>query len=444
MATIGDVNQDGVSDFLVGAYNHAVGLEERGFIARELASKADMEIRNQGRAFVFSGKDGKVLYVVDNPDPHSFNASLYSHSGVAFGCSVAGVGDVSGDGVPDFMVGAFNHGQRGAVFVFSGADNKLLMTLSNPSLQDEALFGWAVVGLGDVNGDSIPDLLVSAPGQEKALVFSGRDKKVLLTLQNPMGRGAFGWAIAEVGDVNKDGVPDLLIGAPYQGVREATSQKVALNPRDLLSNAPEQAAQEYKEYGVQGQAFVFSGHNGELLFTLNDPIPGAGAAFGWVVNGAGDLNRDGTPDFLVSAPYQDVGGNRSQGNVFAFSGADGKLLFTLTTPSPHPYAVFGLFIASAGDVNGDSAPEIMVGGPYQTVDRSQLQGQLFIFNGQDGRHLFTFDDPYPSQGAFFGYSALAPGDIDGDGVPEFVVGAPGQPLQHLPTVGRVFVFTSEP
>jgi hypothetical protein len=259
-----------------------------------------------------------------------------------------------------------------------------------------------------------------------------------------MARGAFGWTVAGVGDVNRDGIPDLLIGAPYQGVKGTASQKVALKPQDLFNSVPEKAASKYKEYGVQGQAFVFSGGNGELLFTLDDPIPAAGSAFGWVVNGAGDVNKDGTPDFLVGAPYKDAGGNRSQGNVFMFSGVDGKLLYTLTTPTAHPHAGFGLFIASAGDLNGDEAPELMIGAPFQQVDAFGLQGQLFIFNGRDGRHLFTFNDPYPSQGAFFGASAASPGDLDGDGIPEFVVGAPGQPMRDQPTVGRVFVFMSEP
>jgi len=443
MAVIGDVNRDGVPDFLVGAYTYPRDGAAIRVEPRLLSSGAEMKIHSQGKAFVFSGKDGKVLYVVNNPDPHSFDASHYSNAGAAFGCSVAGVGDVSKDGVPDFLIGAFGHGNRGAAFVFSGTDGKLLMTLSNPSLQGAAAFGWAVAGVGDMNGDGIPDLLVGDPGQEEALVFSGREGEVLLSLRNPMLRGAFGWAVAGVGDVNEDGIPDLLIGAPYQDMKGTVSQRVTLKPQDLLSSAPEQALKEYKEYGVQGQAFVFSGRDGALLFTLDDPVPGAGAAFGWVVKGAGDVNKDGILDFLVSAPYQDVGENRSQGHVFVFSGTNGKLLYTLTTPSPHSYASFGLFVDSAGDVNGDSAPEIIVGTPHQTVDKYQLQGQLFVFNGRDGRHLFTFDDPYPHQGAFFGYAALAPGDLNGDGVPEFVVGAPGQVLWGTPAVGRVFIFMSQ-
>jgi hypothetical protein len=444
MANIGDVNQDGIPDFVVGAYNHAVNHNEYQVqgAGHHVVDAKEMRIRNQGMAFVFSGKDGKVIHVVNNPDPGSFDASLYTQTGVAFGCSVAGVGDVSGDGVPDFLIGAFNHARRGEAFIFSGADSSLLMTLSDPSLGNEALFGWAVAGMGDMNGDGVSELLVSAPGKEQALVFNGSNGEELLSVRNPMVRGAFGWAVAGVGDVNKDGVPDLLIGAPYQDVKSNGNQEVDLQPQDLFSSAPEQAVSKYKEYGVQGQAFVFSGSNGELLFTLDDPIPGAGSAFGWVVSEAGDVNRDGTPDFLVSAPYQDVNGNRSQGHVFTFSGADGKLLYTLTTPAPHAYAGFGLFVGSAGDVNGDNAPEIMAGAPFQKVDAYGLQGQLFIFNGLDGRHLFTFNDPYPQQGAFFGTTAISPGDLDGDSIPEFVVGAPGQPLRHLPTVGRAFVFTS--
>jgi len=69
---------------------------------------------------------------------------------------------------------------------------------------------------------------------------------------------------------------------------------------------------------------------------------------------------------------------------------------------------------------------------------------VFLFNGQDGRHLTTFDDPYPHQGATFGYSIASPGDINGDQIPEFAIGASGQIILDKVAVGRVFVFLSQP
>ena len=131
-----------------------------------------------------------------------------------------------------------------------------------------------------------------------------------------------------------------------------------------------------------------------------------------------DLNKDGVPDILIGAPYKDIGANPAQGAAFAFSGADGKLLFALNNPVPHPYSGFGHTLIAGADVNGDGVPEILVGAPFQTVDQFHVQGEVLLFNGQDGRHLTTFDDPYPHQGATFGYSVASPGDVNGDKIPD--------------------------
>ena len=73
-----------------------------------------------------------------------------------------------------------------------------------------------------------------------------------------------------------------------------------------------------------------------------------------------------------------------------------------------------------------------------------MQGEVFLFNGQDGRHLTTFDDPYPHQGAAFGYTLASPGDVNGDKIPDFAFGAAGQHVADQVAIGRVFVFLSQP
>ena len=393
LALAGDVDGDGTGDYLVGAYNHRWNNNDR-----------------QGRAFVFSGAKGNLLFTIDNPSPQIE---------AAFGFSVASAGDVNKDGIPDFLIGALGQEERGKAFLFNGKDGKLLYTLQAPNLQNGAGFGWAVASLGDLTNDGVPDLAVGAFAQENigyVYLFNGRDGKPLRTLAPPAGSLAFGWSLNAAGDVNKDGTPDIVVGAPYTTVGQNT---------------------------VQGRVYVFSGKDDALLLTLDNPQPTAGSVFGWRMMSVGDQDKDGVPDLLVGAPYQDVNKVIAQGAAYVFSGANGKLLFLLKDPVPRPYAVFGYTVAEGPDVNQDGVPELLVGAPYQTVDQFHVQGEVFLFNGRDGRHLTTFDNPYPHQGSSFGYTVVSPGDVNGDKIPDFVIGASGQGIMDKPAVGRVMVFLSQ-
>lgn len=400
MTTVSDIDDDGVNDYLIGSYDYPV----------RYPSPVDLS-EHQGRAFVFSGKTGKLVFTLDTP---------VAMPSAAFGFSVADAGDVNKDGKSDFLIGAFGYEGSGKAFIFSGKDAALLHTFQAPQRQTGAGFGWSVSSLGDLTDDGVPELIVGAFGQDgegKAFVFDGDSGNLLHTLEPPQppSGSAFGWSVANAGDLNKDGVSDILVGAPYSTVSAIT---------------------------VQGRVYAFSGKDGKLLLTLDDPQPVAGEVFGWRVISAGDLNKDGVPDILVGAPYKDVGSNPSQGQAFVFNGADGKILYTLNNPAPKPYAAFGYVLVRGPDVDEDSASEILVGAPFQTVDQFHVQGEVFVFNGWDGRHLITFDDPYPHQGASFGYSIASPGDVNGDKFPDFAIGASGQGIMDKVAVGRVFVFLS--
>ncbi len=287
-----------------------------------------------------------------------------------FAEAVAGIGDVNGDGASDFVVGApsfqvLGNLNQGRVFVFSGTDRSPLLTLDSPIPQQGlALFGSAVAGIGDVNGDGRPDLLVGAPrqtvggraNQGQAYVLSGADGRLLLTLDNPIPQAdaAFGAAVAGIGDVNGDGRPDLLVGAPEQDVR--------------------------------GQAFVFSGADGRLLFTLVPPSTFS-AAFGRAVAGAGDVNGDGAPDVLVAAFV---------GRAFVFSGGDGSVLRILSDPQ-NPQGSLDGPVAGVGDVNGDGAPDLLVGVPHRDVGGEAFQGRAFVFSGADASLIRLLDNPVPQR-----------------------------------------------
>ena len=421
LSTLGDVNGDAIPDYIVGAYEQAWGGNN-----------------HQGRAFVFDGQSGELLLELDDPHPQA---------DAAFGFSVAAAGDVNQDGIPDCLIGAFGQGEAGSAealvfgwtaedgsehnvskhvgsgqaFVFSGRDGQLLRSLEAPQQSAGAGFGWSVASAGDLNGDGLPDFIVGAHSQDhegRVFVFSGHDGTALHTLAPPADSGAkgFGWTVNPAGDLNRDGIPDILVGAPYSTVEGRSTQ---------------------------GRVYVYSGADGSLLYSIDHPQPQAGASFGWHVTPAGDLNEDSVPDLLIGAPYQDVGAVAAQGTAFAFSGTDGSLLLTLHDPAPRPSAGFGWIMSAIPDVNTDDIPEILVSAPFQRVDQFHVQGEVFLYNGRDGRHLITFDNPYPHQGSMFGYALASPGDINADHIPEFVFGAPGQLIRDKPAVGRAFLFVSQ-
>lgn len=125
---------------------------------------------------------------------------------------------------------------------------------------------------------------------------------------------------------------------------------------------------------MQGRPYVFSAKDRTVLLFLDDPQPQAGASFSWCVRSAGDLSKDNIPDDLIGAPYQDVGANTAQGAVFADSDKDGPVLLTLLDPVLRPTAGFGWYLAASEDVNTDGIPEILVGAPVQSVNEFYVQG----------------------------------------------------------------------
>jgi hypothetical protein len=393
----GDVNGDGRADIAVGAYGEDVG--DNG---------------GQGRAYVFSGADGSLLFTLEAPN-------LQGDAG--FGWSVA-VGEVNGDGKADIAVGALyedvsGNTDQGRAYVFSGADGSLLLTLDTPNPQTGVWFGYSLA-LGDLNGDGKGDIAVGAhredvgdnKDQGRAYVFSGADGSLLLTLDvpNPQAVAWFGVSLA-AGDVNSDGRADIAVGAYGEDVGGR---------------------------GSRGRAHVFSGLDGSLLLTLDTPNPQAGDYFGRSL-AVREVNGDGKADIAVGALYEDVGGNAEQGRVYVFSGADGSLLFTLDTPNPQAYARFGWSVAM-GELNGDGKGDIAVGTSGEDVDGKIDQGRVYVFSGSDGSLLLTLDTPNPKEGAAFGRS-VATEDVKADGKRDIAVGAPSEDVGGNASQGRAYVFS---
>ncbi|MGX2041747.1 hypothetical protein ACWJKU_16690 [Methylocaldum sp. MU1018] len=404
-----------------------------------------------------------------------------------FGTSVAGVGDVNGDGKADFLVGAPGQAadgnpRQGQAFVLSGSDRSLLYRVNNPEPQANALFGQAVAGVGDVDGDKIPDLLVGAPEQAvkgndrqgRAFVFSGANGRLLYSLDTPIPeKGAsFGTSVADTGDINDDDIPDLLIGAPGQNGPDIPGQGRAFvfsgaDGRHLLTlsyprseggdlgqavaGAGDVTGDGIPDFlvgmpglGRVGRALVFSGADGGLVHVLNVVAPEERAFLGAAVAGIGDVSGDGVPDLLVGAPFLPIGeyGNFVfSGGAFVFSGATGELLYQVESSTPENHADFGSAVAGLDDVNGDGIPDLLVGVPGRETDDAP-EGKVVVASGADGRELLVLRNPGRQALARFGRSVAGIGDANDDGVPDLVVGAPFQDASGNRDQGRAVLFLS--
>lgn len=264
-------------------------------------------------------------------------------------------------------------------------------------------FGHAAASAGDVNADGIDDVIVGAPYDEisagRVWIYSGSDGTELHALLPPAsGAVRFGTSVAGLGDIDADGHDDVVVGAPASD-----------------SQGPDRA----------GSAWVFSGRTGEPLLALHGSE--ARERFGWVVSAAGDVDADGTPDILVGSPA----GNCAR----AFSGDDGSLIHRYDGRQPGDR--LGVAVASAGDLDADGHVDILIGADQAMGDGP---GYAAVYSGRTHAPLFVVEGPEP--GAGFGGSVSSAGDVDGDGRLDIIIGS-GTHDDHraLRPAGRTLVFS---
>jgi hypothetical protein len=386
VAGAGDVNGDGYDDVIVGAASYDNGQE------------------NEGRAYVYHGSATRPSLT---PDWTAESDQVQAN----YAISVAGAGDVNGDGYDDVIVGAenFNGGDfgEGRAFVYHGSAAGLSLTANwtAESDQNSAQFGGSVAGAGDVNGDGYDDVIVGAEsyddgehGEGWAFVYHGSAAGLSniadWTADSDTRSAFFGNSVAGAGDVNGDGYDDVIVGAYlYENVRNG-----------------------------EGGAFAYHGSAEGLSATANWTAEGnrAFAFFGTSVAGAGDVNADGFDDAIVGANGYD------NGRVFAFHGSAAGLSPTgsWTAESNQANAGFGHSVAGAGDVNGDGFGDVIVGA--WAYDNGQTdEGRTFSYCGSaTGLKRRACAGSESNQAdASFGWSAAGAGDVNGDGNGDVIVGA---------------------
>lgn len=430
----GDVNKDGSPDLIVGAWG------------------ADAKGADSGAVYIFlgGGQPGKTRTVKDA------NVTLQGEAAIDyFGFAVAAGCDVNGDGVGDVLVGApLNDGaakDAGAVYVFYGGEKGPSatpgQTLRGTAEGDQ--FGYAVRCAGDLNGDGVDDLVVGTPLEDLNLPgdLSGPDtgsvyvfygsregikaksaKEASHSVKGVAAGDWFGNALAAAGDVNKDGVADLLVGA--------------------YRNAPGNP----EAYRNAGAVYLFYGSKKGLQVDRATKPDGhlKGIArwhnFGIAVSGGGDVNGDGYGDVIVGADDVGTPGKIKHGSAYVFQGSRvgfGSLADSLIN-GDNAGDHFGTSVAAAGDVNKDGFGDVIIGARAATVG-DKKPGAAYVFHGgkegvpegnaSSAKAMLTGVDANDS----FGLTVASAGDLNKDGFADVIVGAPGYAKS-----GGAFVFFGSP
>ena len=367
-----------------------------------------------------------------------------------------GVGDVDGDGLGDLLINAHQNDEggyfAGKAFLFSGADLQGPGTINLADSAygflgegEEDLASHGIASAGDLDGDGLFDLLISGYLHDGSSWDVGR---VYLFLAGNLGEPGdrsleeadyrftgeaegdrLGHGVASAGDVDGDGFPELLTGAYGQDTSGADAGKAYL----VLGSG----------LGAGGDYDI-----GDADYQFTGELPGDKAGF--LGSGLGDVDGDGLDDFLFSAKLNDDGGVDA-GRVYLFYGAD------LGAPGEYPVASAGeifvgegagdicCILTEVGDVDGDAAPDLLLGSHYNgeiVADAGKVY--LLLASSLEGGVVDLSEADYGFRGEAggdeAGHGLAGAGDLDGDGLSDFLVGSAGYtPDVQLASAGKGYL-----
>ena len=379
-----------------------------------------------------------------------------------FGQGVASAGDVNGDGIEDLIVGAYasdaNGSFSGAAYVIFGTRDGFPATFDVASLDGTNGFrisgkaaddrmGRSVSAAGDVNGDGYGDLIVGGQGSDAGGANSGAAWVVFgkasgfaadLGLASLNGTNGFqltglaagdvlGRSVSGAGDVNGDGVDDIIVGTPV-----ANAAGPASGVAYVVFGATSPFSASFNLASLDGtNGFRIEGEDGF-------------DALGLSVAGAGDINGDGYDDLIVGAPDAYSGGFKTGAAYVVFGKASGfassldPAAFTASDGfkinGQGHYDQAGYAVSAAGDINGDGFDDLLVGAIYNSHVLSETGAAYVVFgkasgfgtsfnlsslNGANG-----FKIGGAAAGDFMGFALSAAGDFNGDGFDDILVGTP--------------------
>ncbi|MEM7054524.1 MAG: hypothetical protein AAF446_08235 [Pseudomonadota bacterium] len=471
----GDINGDGMDDLIIGGLirNNPPGfrVHDSGPIV-EPSDPSYVVFGSQSTLpspFLLSGLDGSNGFIINGEMPDD-----------SAGFSVDGAGDFNGDGIDDLIIGApapFNSifaESAGRSYIVFGSDNGFTSPFELSSLDgsngiaidgeaNDDYFGFSVSAAGDINGDNMDDVIIGANSADPNGDFSGRSYVIFgsnspqpnpFMLSNLNGSNGFvlngenngdlsGSSVSAAGDVNHDGIDDLIIGAQ------------SADPNGTSSG------RSYVVYGSNSTwpaSFELSSLNGFNGFKINGT--GVFSLSGVSVSGAGDVNADGIHDVIIGAPNPALNA-LDPGASYVVFGSDTGFPPTLELSSLNGNNGFlivgetitdrtGISVSGAGDINGDGIDDLIIGASTGDTSAENAGRSYVVFGSASG-----FDSPFQLSGLDgsngfkvngetledrSGYSVSAAGDFNGDGVDDLIIGAPRfGSIGYSRDVGRSYV-----
>ncbi|MDZ7263069.1 MAG: T9SS type A sorting domain-containing protein [candidate division KSB1 bacterium] len=424
----GDVNGDGYDDFLIGTFhNNASGYNsgaaylilgkaaadwgqdvslvhaDARFIGSRAYEAAGYYLGGGGNLngdayddFLIGAEDGYLFVILGKASANwGYNCILMQSADASYveesdedaaGIANAIIGDLNGDGYDDFLCGApyndYGAPDGGKVYLILGKSTgwarDISLSAANASFYgdtESGLVGYSVDGVGDVNGDGVPDFAIGARGEGKIYLFFGRRSvnwgrncdigQADVVIRAEYSGDYVGWRVSRAGDVNNDGYDDIVIGAPYND-----------------SNGSE-----------SGKAYLVLGRSSGWKSNLADADAsfigeGANDQAGWDVQEADDVDKDGYDDFLVGAWYNDAHGVDA-GKMYLIKGkASGwqRDVSLSTVPDyflgEHAGDYAGFSVATAGDVNHDGWPDLITSATYYS-EAYHWGGKIYLFVNQN-------------------------------------------------------------